>query len=418
VFRGHDITDMARHRICALGLVRTFQLVQPFMGLTVRENIAIGAHVRLARRREALMKAAEVAERVNLARQLDEPVGRLTVAGRKRLELARALATQPKLLLLDEVMAGLTPTEIEEVVEIIRGIRGLGVTVLLIEHVMQAVMRLSEHTWVLSDGRIIAEGRPAEIAAHPRVIEAYLGPGAARAWRRHDDGAGDDLASPRYEAVGRNGPVSSMSFRCDRRGEIVAVLAATALQVHADQRHTDLRRSGARSGSTTVLAGVGRVAAGLVQVPEGRRIFPNLTVRENLELGSYRRGKANRARNLERVTGLFPRLGERSGQSAGTLSGGEQQMLAIGRGLMSEPRLLILDEPSLGLSPLLVEEIFGLIRSMNRDGLTILLVEQNVMQSLSIAHRAYVIENGRLTLSGSAADLIENPEVKRSYLGL
>ena len=160
------------------------------------------------------------------------------------------------------------------------------------------------------------------------------------------------------------------------------------------------------------------VAAGLVQVPEGRRIFPNLTVRENLELGSYRRGKANRARNLERVTRIFPRLAERIGQSAGTLSGGEQQMLAIGRGLMAEPSLLILDEPSLGLSPLLVEEIFGLIRSMNRDGLTILLVEQNVMQSLSIAHRAYVIENGRLTLSGRAADLIENPEVKRSYLGI
>ena len=160
------------------------------------------------------------------------------------------------------------------------------------------------------------------------------------------------------------------------------------------------------------------VAAGLVQVPEGRRIFPNLTVRENLELGSYRRGKASRARNLERVTRLFPRLVERNQQLAGTLSGGEQQMLAIGRGLMAEPRLLILDEPSLGLSPRLVEEIFELIRSMNREGLTIMLVEQNVMQSLSIAHRAYVIENGRLTLSGRAAELVENPEVRRSYLGI
>jgi len=179
VFRGTDITGMARHRICELGLVRTFQMVQPFVGLTVRENIAIGAHVRLARRRDALAKAAEVAERVRLTRQLDEPAARLTVAGRKRLELARALATQPKLLLLDEVMAGLTPTETEEVVQIIRAIRASGVTVLLIEHVMQAVMRLSEHTCVLSDGRIIAEGRPAEIAAHPRVIEAYLGHGAA-----------------------------------------------------------------------------------------------------------------------------------------------------------------------------------------------------------------------------------------------
>jgi branched-chain amino acid transport system ATP-binding protein len=159
------------------------------------------------------------------------------------------------------------------------------------------------------------------------------------------------------------------------------------------------------------------VEAGLVQVPEGRRVFPNLSVRDNLELGSYRRGKPNRATNLERVLGTFPRLRERLTQSAGTLSGGEQQMLAIGRGLMSEPRLLILDEPSLGLSPLLVEEMFGLIGQLNQQGLAILLVEQNVVQSLAIAHRAYVLENGRIALSGSAADLARDPDLRRSYLG-
>jgi len=159
------------------------------------------------------------------------------------------------------------------------------------------------------------------------------------------------------------------------------------------------------------------VEAGLVQVPEGRRVFPNLSVRDNLELGSYRRGKPNRATNLERVLATFPRLRERLAQSAGTLSGGEQQMLAIGRGLMSEPRLLILDEPSLGLSPLLVEEMFGLIDQLNRQGLAILLVEQNVVQSLAIAHRAYVLENGRIALSGSAADLARDPDLRRSYLG-
>jgi branched-chain amino acid transport system ATP-binding protein len=159
------------------------------------------------------------------------------------------------------------------------------------------------------------------------------------------------------------------------------------------------------------------VEAGLVQVPEGRRVFPNLAVRENLELGSYRRGRTARARNLERVLAVFPRLNERMTQLAGTLSGGEQQMLAIGRGLMSEPRLLILDEPSLGLSPLLVEEMFTLIGRLNRDGLAILLVEQNVVQSLAIAHRAYVLENGRIALSGAAAELAEHPELRKSYLG-
>ncbi len=159
------------------------------------------------------------------------------------------------------------------------------------------------------------------------------------------------------------------------------------------------------------------VEAGLVQVPEGRRVFPNLTVRDNLELGSYRRGKPARAQNLERVLATFPRLRERLRQAAGTLSGGEQQMLAIGRGLMAAPRLLILDEPSLGLSPLLVEEMFALIRHLNADGLAILLVEQNVMQSLTIAHRAYVLENGRIALQGPAAELAEHPGLRKSYLG-
>ncbi|HZM34523.1 MAG TPA: ABC transporter ATP-binding protein [Burkholderiales bacterium] len=160
------------------------------------------------------------------------------------------------------------------------------------------------------------------------------------------------------------------------------------------------------------------VALGLIQVPEGRRIFPNLSVRENLELGSYRRARERRPANLERVLGIFPRLGERTGQKAGTLSGGEQQMLAIGRALMAEPRLLILDEPSLGLSPRLVEELFALISRLNRDGLSILLVEQNVGQSLEIAHRAYVMENGAIAFEGTPAELLMNAELTRAYLGI
>ena len=160
------------------------------------------------------------------------------------------------------------------------------------------------------------------------------------------------------------------------------------------------------------------VKAGLIQVPEGRRVFPNLTVRENLELGAFTRARERRAANLEKAFALFPRLRERAGQAAGTLSGGEQQMLAIGRGLMAEPRLLILDEPSLGLSPLLVEELFGLIRRLREDGLAILLVEQNVGQSLEVADRAYVLENGSLRFSGVPAELLGSDELRRAYLGI
>jgi branched-chain amino acid transport system ATP-binding protein len=160
------------------------------------------------------------------------------------------------------------------------------------------------------------------------------------------------------------------------------------------------------------------VAKGLIHVPEGRKIFPNMSVRENLELGSYRRAKANRAANLERAFTLFPRLRERTGQLAGTLSGGEQQMLAIGRGLMAEPRLLILDEPSLGLSPLLVEELFALIGRIASEGLAVMLVEQNVVQSLELATRAYVLENGAVAMSGKAADLARDPALQKTYLGM
>jgi branched-chain amino acid transport system ATP-binding protein len=160
------------------------------------------------------------------------------------------------------------------------------------------------------------------------------------------------------------------------------------------------------------------VARGLIHVPEGRRIFPNMTVAENLDLGCYRRARRNRAQNRERVYGIFPRLAERQRQSAGTLSGGEQQMLAIGRGLMAEPVLLILDEPSLGLSPLLVEELFALIRRINQEGIALLLVEQNVVQSLEVAQRAYVLDNGAIVLQGSAAEVRDNPDLKRAYLGM
>ena len=160
------------------------------------------------------------------------------------------------------------------------------------------------------------------------------------------------------------------------------------------------------------------VAAGLVQVPEGRRVFPDLSVRENLLLGSYRRGRAHRGRNMERVLAVFPRLAGRMSQRAGTLSGGKQQMLAIGRGLMAEPRLLILDEPSLGLAPLLVEEMFALIARLNAEGLAILLVEQNVGESLEVARRAYVLENGACVFHGTPAELLARPELKRAYLGI
>ncbi len=182
-FGGHDITGLPPHKICAAGMVRTFQITQPFAKITVRENIMVGAYLATADRRAAAAKAEAVAAQVGMADQLDQNGADLTVACRKRLELARALATGPRLLLLDEVMAGLNPTEISEIVAIIKAIRQSGVTILLIEHVMQAVTSLAERVYVLNQGRMIAEGTPAEIAENPQVVEAYLGHGAAKVLR-------------------------------------------------------------------------------------------------------------------------------------------------------------------------------------------------------------------------------------------
>jgi branched-chain amino acid transport system ATP-binding protein len=181
-FNGRDVTGQAPHLNARAGMTRTFQIVQPFAAQTVRENIAVGAHLHEPRRAAALEQAEAIAHRVGLAAQLDKPAADLTVAGRKRLELARALATRPRLLLLDEVLAGLNPQEIDEMIPVVRGIvdgGASGITVLMIEHVMQAVMNLAQHVWVLSQGRLIASGTPAQVTADEQVIEAYLGHGTA-----------------------------------------------------------------------------------------------------------------------------------------------------------------------------------------------------------------------------------------------
>jgi len=207
-------------------------------------------------------------------------------------------------------------------------------------------------------------------------------------------------------------------------GEIVAVLGSNGVgktTLNNTMSGLIVPTAGEIMFEDTVISGrppADIVDMGLVHVPEGRKLFPNLTVKDNLELGSYRRGKANRAANLEMALDIFPRLRDRLTQSAGTLSGGEQQMVAISRGLMSEPRVLLLDEPSLGLSPLLVEQMFTLIKKINDTGLAVILVEQNVIQSLAIADRAYVIEQGSVAISGPAAELRENTDLKKSYLGL
>ena len=208
-------------------------------------------------------------------------------------------------------------------------------------------------------------------------------------------------------------------------GEIVTVLGANGAGKSTILRNVSRLvkpTSGAVSLDGTELGRLAShevVALGVIQVPEARRIFPEMTVVENLRMGSFvKTTRKDRQRNMDRVFSLFPRLAERRGQLGGTMSGGEQQMLAIARGLMANPKVLLLDEPSLGLSPLLVKSIFEIIKEINRQGTTILLVEQNVYQSLRITHRAYVLETGRVVLSGTGAELLDNAHVKKAFLGM
>jgi branched-chain amino acid transport system ATP-binding protein len=208
------------------------------------------------------------------------------------------------------------------------------------------------------------------------------------------------------------------------KGEIVTVLGANGAGKSTTLKNVSRLVRPSRGSITFEDQELGKleshqvVELGVVQVPEGRRIFPEMTVLENLRMGSFVKAtRPDRQRNIERAFSLFPRLAERQKQLGGTLSGGEQQMLAIGRGLMTNPRLLLLDEPSLGLSPLFVKNIFEIIREINRQGTTILLVEQNVFQSLRISHRAYVLETGRVVLSGTGEELLGNEHVKKAFLG-
>jgi branched-chain amino acid transport system ATP-binding protein len=442
-YAGRDVTGQPVHRLVQQGIARTFQNIRLFPLMTALENVVTGAHARLnghpfgailglpsSRREELEAERAGMAllERVGLAAEADTLAGELPYGSQRRLEIARALASEPRLLLLDEPAAGANPYESTVLARLIREIRDSGVTVVLIEHDMSVVMRLSDGITVLDHGRKLAEGSPEAIRNDGRVIEAYLGRGGGAEPRSR---AASSISMARSAlqleglqvSYGAIAAVKAVDLRVDE-GEVVTLIGAngagksTTLKAIAGvvrPRAGEIRLFGDRVTGAGAEAMVGR---GVVLVPEGRQIFGRMTVHENLLMGAHQRsGTPEVTEDADYVFGLFPVLLERRDQFGGTLSGGEQQMLAIGRALMARPKILMLDEPSLGLSPVLVQQVFDIIARLRDEGRTILLVEQNARMALSVANRGYVLQTGRIVLHDAAAKLLDNAQVRDAYLG-
>ena len=381
----------------------------------------------------------------------------LSYANRRRTEIARAHISEPRLLLLDEPTAGMNQSETAEVLQQLQHLKAQGHTILLVEHKIDLVTALSDHVIAMDGGRIIAFGDPDNVRSNPEVVAAYLG--KSRGTRKPASvGQSDVLAKQNAIEDGDNTLVTVRNGD-DRNGDDAALSPLLSLrdvnvfygQVHALQNVSidvpegaivSLLGGNASGKSTTMKTILGlkrpkdgkvfygddditghstrdRVRSGIAAVPEARRMFPAMTVEENLLSGAYTRSDARAvSADVQRMYERFPRLGERRRQQAGTMSGGEQQMLAFARALMSHPRIICMDEPTMGLSPRLVEDVLEQIARLRDElGISVLIVEQQAELALSIADYGYVLQNGRIRLHGHAGDLLHNPAVQEAYLG-
>ena len=378
---------------------------------------------------------------MGMHQQADELAANLSYGDQRRLEIARAMATEPALLCLDEPAAGFNPAEKQELMGLIRKVRDQGFTVLLIEHDMRLVMGVTDRIVVLEFGKKIAEGSPEEIRNDPGGDRGLPGHRGRRG--EIDQVAGAEAVDRGTRSRRKVAPMLlEVEGLCVNYGHIEATPRHHLQRRGGPRRHPDRRqrrrarrrrsrrspacgrfgpaRSSSRAETSPTWPPYDRVKLGISQAPEGRGIFPGMTVRENLEMGAYlrkdRRSKAY-ADDLARVFSLFPRLEERSSQSAGKMSGGEQQMLSIGRALMARPKLILLDEPSMGLAPMMIQRIFSIIRDINDQGTTVLLVEQNAAQALKAARNAHILETGEIVRSGTGPELSGDPAVRAAYLG-
>ena len=434
---GRDLAGRPSHVVARAGVGRTYQTTQLFPRMSVSENLlvalrggrlgSIGAALLGRRRDEALQPTAEgLLAFAGYEGAVNRPAGALPHVDKRLVEIARALATRPRVLMLDEPTAGLSRADTGRVGALLRRIAAAGVAVILVEHDMNLVMGVSDHVVVLDAGRAIAGGTPADVRVDPAVLKAYLGEGEvegiARApgWRP----AGEDVLAVGGLAVGYGAaPVLHGIDFTVREGEFVTVLGANGAGKSTLMRaisglHRPIGGEVLLLGRNVAAFSAHRIAGdGLILVPEGRQVFPELSVADNIALGGFARPDFEAGREIERMLDRFPALGARRDGRAGLLSGGEQQMLAIARGLVAGPKILMLDEPSLGLAPALVNDLYTVLAELRDEGITILLVDQMASLALSVADRGYVIESGRVVHEGTAEEIRGEPALERAYLG-
>ena len=422
-------------RIARAGVARTYQTSQLFGSLSVEENVALAARRgRLGplfgaaglRADDGRRRAAALLDFCGYAGRRDARAADLAHVDRGLVEIARALALDPEVLLLDEPAAGLSRADKTRLAGLLQRIAGAGMTLLLVEHDMTLVMAISDQVVVLDAGQHLAAGTPVEIQGNASVRQAYLGESLAAGTTPDAEARrppGDELLGVNHLFTGYGAePVLHGIDLQVRQGEAVALLGAngagkTTLMHVLAGLHRPVRGGihfdGAELGA---LVAEQAVALGVVLVPEGRQVFPDLSVLDNIRLGAFLHPRGAEA-GVEAMLVRFPRLRQRLHQRAGLLSGGEQQMLAIARALMSQPRILLLDEPSLGLAPKVIADLFAALDELRRDGMTLLLVDQMAGLALALADRAYVIEGGRIVAQGPAAEISASNALAEAYLG-